>query len=204
MGEWRELARTVPGTLLRVAEGTIGLLGTLGSAHRKLGAFIRVVGSLQRGGGSGDAISWDDVREQPNAGAALDDARRELVRLRELHSMASVVFVLCGGRARLAPNPEADPRWQAWAGHRGETSGHGSRALQSLRAAASHVRASRDALLMARSLPRRSTDRAAWVAAAMNLWRRAIWATTEAMLAARRMRDAVTVELEDAWMVLNR
>jgi len=25
-----------------------------------------------------------------------------------------------------------------------------------------------------------------------------------AMLAARRMRDAVTVELEDAWMVLNR
>jgi len=38
----------------------------------------------------------------------------------------------------------------------------------------------------------------------MNLWHRAIWATTEAMLAARRMRDAVTVELEDAWMVLNR
>jgi len=31
-----------------------------------------------------------------------------------------------------------------------------------------------------------------------------IWATTEAMVAARRMRDAVTVELEDAWMVLNR
>ena len=58
--------------------------------------------------------------------------------------------------------------------------------------------------LMARSLPRRSPDRAAWVAAALNLWRRAIWATTEAMLAARRMRDAVTVELEDAWMVLNR
>jgi hypothetical protein len=39
---------------------------------------------------------------------------------------------------------------------------------------------------------------------ALNLWHRAIWATTEAMLAARRMRDAVTVELEDAWMVLNR
>ena len=111
-------------------------------------------------------------------------------------------FVLCGARTPLGP--EADPLWQAWVGHCGETSCHGSWALQSLRSAASHVRASRDALLMARSLPRRSTDRAAWVAAAMNLWRRAIWATTEAMLAARRMRDAVTVELEDAWMVLNR
>ena len=170
------------------------------SAHRKLAAFIRVVRSLQRGGG--DAINWGDVREQPNAGTVLDDARRELVRLRELHNMANVVFVLCGARTRLGP--EADPLWQASVGHCGETSGHSSRPLQSLRSAASHVRASRDALLMARSLPRRSTDRAAWVAAALNLWRRAIWATTEAMLAARRMRDAVTVELEDAWMVLNR
>ncbi|RLN24189.1 hypothetical protein C2845_PM07G01100 [Panicum miliaceum] len=116
--------------------------------------------------------------------------------------MASVVFVLCGARARLGH--EADPLWQTWTGHCGETSGHGSRALQSLRSAASHVRASRDALLMARSLPRLSPDRAAWVSAALNFWRRAIWATTEAMGAARRMRDAVTVELEDAWMVLNR
>ena len=167
-------------------------LGTLESAHRKLAPFIRVVRSLQRGGG--DAINWGDVREQPNAGTVLDDARRELVRFRELHSMANVVFVLCGALTPLGPE----------VGHCGETSCHGSWALQSLRSAASHVRASRDALLMARSLPRRSTDRAAWVAAAMNLWRRAIWATTEAMLAARRMRDAVTVELEDAWMVLNR
>ncbi|RLN22444.1 hypothetical protein C2845_PM07G01090 [Panicum miliaceum] len=61
MEEWRELARTVPGTLLRVAEGTIGLLGTLDSAHRKLAAFIRVVRSLQRG--DGDAINRDGVRE---------------------------------------------------------------------------------------------------------------------------------------------
>ena len=91
MGDWRELARTVPGTLLRVAEGTIGLLGTLGSAHRKLGAFIRVGRSLQRGGGN--AINLGDVREQPNAGTVLDDARRELVRFRELHSMANVVIV---------------------------------------------------------------------------------------------------------------
>ena len=115
-------------------------------------------------------------------------------------STAWPAWFLCG--ARLVP--EADPLGKSWAGHCGETSGHGSRPLQSLRSAASHVRASRDALLMARSLPRRSTDRAAWVAAAMNLWHRAIWATTEAMLAARRMRDAVTVELEDAWVVLNR
>ncbi|OEL12724.1 hypothetical protein BAE44_0026259 [Dichanthelium oligosanthes] len=203
--EWRELGRTtVPDTLLRVAKGTVELLGTVDSAQRKLSAFIHVVLSLQRG--DADAINWDDVREQPNAGTMLDDAHGELVRLRELHHMASQVFVLYGTRLQM-PGLDVDsgPLWQTWQGHSGETFGHALRALQSLRSAASHVRASRDALLMARSLLRLSPDDwAAWVSAALNLWRRATWEATKAMVSARRMRDAVTVELEDVWRVLNR
>ncbi|CAL4958270.1 unnamed protein product [Urochloa decumbens] len=179
MEEWRELARTVPGTLLRVAEGTIGMLGTLDSAQQALAALIRLALSLLRGDAAAIAINRDEVREQPDARATLDDARRALVRLRELHDTT-------------------------WARHHGETSRHGSRALESLRSAASHFLASKDALLMVRSLARQSPEWMAWVSAALNLLRRAVWAATKARLAARRMRDAVAVELEDASRVLNR
>ncbi|CAL4951715.1 unnamed protein product [Urochloa decumbens] len=201
MEEWRELARTVPGTLLRVAEGTIELLGTLDSAHRALAALIRVALSLLRGDADAVAVNRGEVREHPDARAMLDDARRALVRLRELHDMASQVFHLCA--TRLAPEA-ADALWKTWSRHSGETSRHGSRALESLRSAASHARASRDALLMVRSLPRHSPEWTAWVLASMNLLRRAVWAATKARLAARRMRDAVAVELEDASKVINR
>ncbi|CAL4951636.1 unnamed protein product [Urochloa decumbens] len=203
MEEWRELARTVPGTLLRVAEGTIGLLGTLDSAHQALAALIRLALSLLRGDAAAVAINRDEVREQPDARATLDDARRALVRLRELHDTASQVFLLCGTRLA-AEADDPDPLWKTWARHHGETSRHGSRALESLRSAASHFRASKDALLMVRSLPRQSPEWMAWVSAALNLLRRAVWAVTKARLAARRMRDAVAVELEDASRVLNR
>ncbi|CAL4977921.1 unnamed protein product [Urochloa decumbens] len=202
MEEWRELARTVPGTLLRVAEGTIGLLGTLDSAHQALATLIRLALNLLRGDAAAVAINRDDVRDQPDARATLDDARRALVRLRELHDTASQVFLLCGTRLATEANPDA--LWKTWARHHGETSRHGSRALESLRSAASHVRASKDALLMVRSLPRQSPDWVAWVSAALNLLRRAVWAATKARLAARRMRDAVAVELEDASRIVNR
>ncbi|KAF8704934.1 hypothetical protein HU200_031178 [Digitaria exilis] len=199
MEEWRELARTVPDTLLRVAKGTIGVLGAVDSAHQQLAAIVHVVRSLRRSDGLG-AINWDDARHYPEAIPTLDDARRELVRILELYSVAKQVFVLYG----TCLGAEVHPLWQTWAGHGGETFGHGFRALRSLRSAASHARASRDALLMALSCPPRSPDWRDWISAALNLWRRAIWAGTKASVAARRMRDAVTVELEEAWIVLHR
>ncbi|CAO2161092.1 unnamed protein product [Urochloa humidicola] len=176
MEEWRELARTVPGTLLRVAEDTINLLGTLDSAHQALAAFIRLALSLLRGDADAVAISREEVREQPNAHATLNDARRALDRLRELHHMACQVFLLCTTRL----TREADALWKTWARHSGEASRHGCRALESLRSATSHFRASKDALLMVRSLPRHSPEWTAWVSAALNLFRRAIWAATKA------------------------
>ncbi|CAO2185700.1 unnamed protein product [Urochloa humidicola] len=200
MEEWRELALPVTGTLLRVAEGTIDLLGTLDSAHRALAAFIRLALGLLRGDADAVAISRDDVQEQPDARATLDDAHRALVRLRELHDFNSQVFLLCATRLTREP----DALWKTWARHSGETYHHGCRALESLRSATSHFRASKDALLMVRSLPRQSPERTAWVSAALNLFRRAIWAATKARLAALRMRNAVAVELEDAWRILNR
>jgi hypothetical protein len=52
---------------------------------------------------------------------------------------------------------------------------------------------------MVRSFPRLSPEPewTAWVSTALNLFQRALVATIKTRLAARRMRDAVTVELEE-------
>jgi hypothetical protein len=200
MEEWTALARTGPDTLLRVAEGTIGLLGALDSAHRNVAARINLLLSMQRGDVAAVSRGRDDVREQPDARTVLDDARRELVRLRELHHMASQVFILYATRL----GPEVGQQSQTWAGNHDKTVGHGSWALQSLRSAASHVEAGKDALLMARPFPLLSPEWTAWVSTAVYLFRSAIVEAIKVRHAARRMRDAVTVELEEALVILNR
>ncbi|OEL33148.1 hypothetical protein BAE44_0005833 [Dichanthelium oligosanthes] len=115
--EWRKLGRTtVPDTFLCIAKGIDELLGTVDFANQVVSTFIHVLLSIQRV--DGDAINWDDVREQPNAGTMLDDARSEFVRLRELHHMASQVFVLYGTRLELQGlDIDSDPLWQTWQGH---------------------------------------------------------------------------------------
>ncbi|PVH39329.1 hypothetical protein PAHAL_5G480300 [Panicum hallii] len=191
--DWRDLAGTVPGTLMLVADGATGLLETVRTAHRKLSACARVLRILETGG----AIDADDLQEAPSARASLDDARSGLVRLRELHGRASHALDLYDALLGL----EDEPRWQRWERHSGETSRHACHALQSLRSATSHLLASRNALLVARSFPHLSAGWTAWVSAALNLLRLAMWASAMAMFATRQMLDAVKVELEDAWMV---
>jgi hypothetical protein len=172
----------------------------LDSAHRNVAARINLLLSMQRGDVAAVSRGRDDVREQPDARTVLDDARRELVRLRELHHMASQVFILYATRL----GPEVGQQSQTWAGNHDKTVGHGSWALQSLRSAASHVQAGKDALLMARSFPLLSPEWTAWVSTAVYLFRSAIVEAIKARHAARRMRDAVTVELEEALVILNR
>ena len=187
MEDWRDLAGTVPGTLMLVADGATGLLETVRTAHRKLAACARVLRILEMGG----AINADDLQEAPSARASLDDARREL------HGRASHAFDLYDVLLGL----EDEPRWQRWERHSGETSRHACHVLQGLRSATSHLLAGRNALLVARSFPHLSADWTAWVSAALNLLRLAMWASAMAMFATRQILDAVKVELEDAWMV---
>jgi len=187
MEDWRDLAGTVPGTLMLVADGATGLLETVRTAHRKLAACARVLRILEMGG----AINAADLQEAPSARASLDDARREL------HGRASHAFDLYDVLLGL----EDEPRWQRWERHSGETSRHACHALQGLRSATSHLLAGRNALLVARSFPHLSADWTAWVSAALNLLRLAMWASAMAMFATRQILDAVKVELEDAWMV---
>ena len=187
MEDWRDLAGTVPGTLMLVADGATGLLETVRTAHRKLAACARVLRILEMGG----AINAADLQEAPSARASLDEARREL------HGRASHAFDLYDVLLGL----EDEPRWQRWERHSGETSRHACHALQGLRSATSHLLAGRNALLVARSFPHLSADWTAWVSAALNLLRLAMWASAMEMFATRQMLDAVKVELEDAWMV---
>lgn len=200
MEEWRALALTVPASLLQVAGSTrVGLLRTIDSAQGKLAACIFVLRTLRMG----IAINANDVQVAPLRGVRartiLDNARRELVGVRELHDMAVHVFVLYGTRLGL----HNDPLWQRWEDRSADAFNHASEALQRLRSADSHARASRDAVRMAQSFPDLSPGQNAWLSAALNLSRRAIRAATMATVAARRMRRAVAQEFFDALMVLN-
>ncbi|KAG2586898.1 hypothetical protein PVAP13_5NG086900 [Panicum virgatum] len=185
--DWRDLAGTLPGTIMLVADGATGLLETVHTAHRKLAACARVLRILEMGG----AINADDLQEAPSARASLDEARREL------HGRASHAFDLYDVLLGLGD----EPRWQSWERHSGETSRHACLALQGLRSATSYLLAGRNALLVAQSFPHLSADWTAWVSLALNLLRLAMWASAMAMFATRQKLDAVKVELEDAWMV---
>ncbi|XP_062196696.1 uncharacterized protein LOC133899678 [Phragmites australis] len=203
MEEWRKLAEAVPGTLLIVAQDTTtGLLSTVESTHRKLAACVHVVGMYRTGARRNDI---GDATDAPLAGgfpsADLDGALRELARLGALHAWAGHVFVLYG--ARFGLQGVGDPLWQSWQQHRADTLGHAADALRRLRAAASHSRATEDAIRVARSFPRGSPDWNAWMSASLQLAPHAIVGTAMAFLALRRMRDAVAREFYDAWRALN-
>ena len=144
MEDWRDLAGTVPGTLMLVADGATGLLETVRTAHRKLAACARVLRILEMGG----AINADDLQEAPSARASLDDARRELARLLELHGRARRAFDLYDVLLGLGD----EPRWRRWERHSGETSRHARHALRGLRSATTH-------LLGARHLSKLATTR---------------------------------------------
>ena len=129
--DWRDLAGTVPGTLMLVADGATGLLETVRTAHRKLAACARVLRILEMGG----AINAADLQEAPSARASLDDARRELARLLELHGRARRAFDLYDVLLGLGD----EPRWRRWERHSGETSRHACHALQGLPSALRHL-----------------------------------------------------------------
>ncbi|OEL33146.1 hypothetical protein BAE44_0005834 [Dichanthelium oligosanthes] len=176
-----------------VADGATGLIETVRTPDRKLAACVHVLRTLEKGGAS----TADDVQEAPSARAFLDDARRELVRLRELHGTASHVFDLYHVLLGL----EDEPWWQHWERHSRDTSRYACYALRGVRSATSYLMASRRALVMPRSFPHPSADWTAWMSEARSLLRLAMLASAMAMLASREMRDAVKEEVDDAWMV---
>lgn len=195
MEHWRELARTVPGTLVLVIDSiTTGLLSLFDRAHGKLQQVINMVLSLRRG---------LTVHLRPSAEQCpsedLEEACRELDRLGTLHTAAGHLFVLCCAYLSLW----GCPLWQTWEGRRTAAIDHAAEARRWLRSAAAHARAASAADRMADSFRRPSPGWDAWVLASLKHARCTIWMEMMAQSEVRRMRHAVILEFFDAWMILN-
>ena len=209
MERWRELAETVPGTLLTVALDTHGgLLGTVGSGHTTLGAVAGTLRVLPEGAPPGDirgATAGLFGGAPPSS--ALEGALRELARLDVLHAGAGQAFNLYARRHALARATGGDRKalellYQSW--QEDSLSDAVLRAWDArrkLRAAAAEARAAEDACCVLRSFPHGAPDD--WTSAA---WRLALHAAVSAALAfhaLRRMLDAVALEIHDVWRMLS-
>lgn len=205
MEEWRNLARTVPATWLFVSNQT-SVAGriprTIDQATHKLGAGIFLM-QMRQWGFELNENHWLLGRPPAwySAAAILDDARRDLLYLRTLHTSAGHVFLL---HRMIRGIHQDDPVLLGWEAHRADAVRHAALALQRLRSAASHARARRHAFLVADAFPRLSPDWTDWLKAAVELARFAVRDAIVALHDARRMSRAVTLEFFDAWMVLNR
>ncbi|KAG2586896.1 hypothetical protein PVAP13_5NG091467 [Panicum virgatum] len=197
MEEWRELARSVPGTLLLVVDGT--------TTRRLLASFDRTHGRLQRVVNLAVCLRSGDTdlgrpSAEPCPSVNVEETRRELDRLTALHGAAGRVFIICA----MFLGHRADPLWESWEVHRAAALDHAAEAQHLLRSVATHARAARAADRMADSFDRPSPAWDAWVAASLSHARRTIWVEMRALAAVCRMCDAVALEFFDAWMILNR
>ena len=183
MEEWRELARSVPGTLLLVVDGT--------TARRLLASFDRTHGRLQRVVNLAVCLrSGDTDHGRPSAepcpSVNVEETRCELDRLTALHGAAGRVFIICA----MFLGHRADPLWESWEVHRAAALDHAAEAQHLLRSAATHARAARAADRMADSFDRPSPAWDAWVAASLSHARRTIWMEMRALASVCRMCDA--------------
>ncbi|KAG2586881.1 hypothetical protein PVAP13_5NG086500 [Panicum virgatum] len=186
---WRQLARTAPGTLLRVATSEWeGVSKCLKSTHRRLRGYI--VADMLRATDAGN-------RPPTPRGRTVDASHRKVKRLVALHDAAGHVLALCatrlglrqlrgggGGGGGATPTPGRDG------------------ALRGLRSALTDLTATVRILHVFSEKPPGFRARAAWASEADRLVRRATDEVVAARHALQRMRRAVVLEFFDAWAVL--
>jgi hypothetical protein len=212
MERWRELAETVPGTLLSVALDTGGgLLGTVCSAHTTLDAVARTLRRmLLEGAPPGDirdATAGLFCGASPSS--VLEGALVELARLDVLHAGAGQAYNLYARRYALVRATGGDREalellYQRWQDHLRGAVLYARDARRKLRAAAAEARAAENACCVLRSFPHGAPDdwTLAWTSAA---WRLALHAAVRAGLAffaLLRMHNAVALEFHDACRML--
>lgn len=197
MENWRELARSVPRTLMLVVDGatTELLISLIDRAHGRLQQVINMVLDLRRG-----LTVHPRPSDEQCPGEDLDEACDELGRLCTLHTAAGQLFVLCGSYLGLWSSPL---RQRAWEDRRTAVASHAAVARRWLRSAAEHARAACASDRMAGSFLRRSPGWEAWVLGSLKHARCSIWMEMMARAEVRRMRHAVILEFFDVWMILN-
>ncbi|CAO2187672.1 unnamed protein product [Urochloa humidicola] len=199
MEEWRALAETVPGNLNAVAlaaSGAGGLLASVDSAHTALGGAVRTLRTIPPGpadGALGGAFA--------SALAALEGAHRELVRLDAIRVGDGYAFELYTRRA--FESPEDAVPFKRWLGHISYATAGAKDAARRLLDAASEARAAESLLRKSRTFPNGSLRWVAWRDAARRLAIQAADNAELALVALRRMRDAVVLQSFHTEMMLN-
>ncbi|TKW13534.1 hypothetical protein SEVIR_5G107900v4 [Setaria viridis] len=196
---WRQLARTAPGTLLRVATSEWeGVRKCLKSTHRRVHGY-NVADMLQKRD-AGNRL------RRPH-GRTLGASLRKVKRLIALHDAAGHVLALCAARLGLRPHhggdAQAAARWRAWEESRDAAARHAAGALRGLLSALKDLTATAHILHVVSGRPPKHRARAAWASEADRLVRRATDEAAAARDAVLRMRRAVVLEFFDAWAVLS-
>ncbi|TVU21738.1 hypothetical protein EJB05_31395, partial [Eragrostis curvula] len=199
---WRELARTVPGTLLRVATSESAFTD-VGSTAVKLRGYTVADLLKDRAAAAGDG----NGRSRLPPSKLADSSLRELERLAAQHDAAGHVFAHCAAHFGLTmeqgndDGDGAEARWKAWGEHRAEAARHSAEALRRLRSAMANLdAAARVTCVVSGGL---AESPLAWALEAERLLRQAGREATVALKAVPRMQDAVVLEFFDAWMLLS-
>lgn len=196
MEKWMEMAEMVADQTLIHVNNTAAVVQAIDVAHSK---FAVCADALRRTR-LGLPIGVHDVFPV-GVGIAffLMIAVREITRLVALHAGVGHAFAICAEHVGLRGNAR---RWQSWESHRADVAAHADMTLRRLRSAASHNTASRDVMLVYRSIPRGSPLSIAWLSAAEQHVRRAADEVSMARDAVERLRSAVVLEYSDAWILL--
>ncbi|KAK3123415.1 hypothetical protein QOZ80_8AG0630460 [Eleusine coracana subsp. coracana] len=206
MEEWRNLAKTVPGTLFNVGVDIEGLLVAVTITRSKLNALAMVLE-----GRRAEEAPRGDIGDNLSTllGGAflslpfkdLDRAISELARLNALHARAGHAFFFYGGHVGLEGSDD-NAAWLGWQQRHADALRHTQAALRRLRAAAWQARAAEDAIRSARSCSRGAPRWDAWMEAAIQLAIHAQFIVAMVFYRLLFMREEIAQEFHDASTVV--
>ncbi|KAL5227730.1 hypothetical protein ABZP36_015995 [Zizania latifolia] len=197
---WRDLALTVPGTLMLVAT-RMEAFNLIEVAQSKLDERAKLIRRIRQGARLETAVEnfADPVPEGVLPSDVLEDARRAISHSAALHASIGHIFVsYC---KFLGINDE--PPCESWNGHYHEVIEITDEALDRVSDTASQAEAVKDIVVIVGSLPD-SPLREHWALAGEQLMNLAANNATMALIELRQMRHTVSLEFFDAWTILRR
>ncbi|KAK3160396.1 hypothetical protein QOZ80_1BG0058940 [Eleusine coracana subsp. coracana] len=192
---WRDLAREVPGVLLRLAGSeSEAILLCLESTDERLRSHT--VAELLE---TCRAARLGNIAPPPR-GRSIDTSHREVERLATLHDAAGRLFAYCAARLGLitAGGDGVHAETRAWLGRRAEAARIAAEAQRRLRYASAYFVAAFRFLFLLSGWPSGSPLRVPWAYGVVELLRKAV----REAAAVRRMRHAVLLEFFHARRVL--
>ncbi|KAG8053413.1 hypothetical protein GUJ93_ZPchr0001g30052 [Zizania palustris] len=199
---WRDLALTVPGTLMLVST-RMEAFNLIEAARTKLDERAKLIRMIRYGARLETAVEHfaDPVPEGVLPSDVIEDARRAISHNAALHASIGHIFV---SYCKFLGINDDEPACERWKSHFHEAVAITDEALDSVNDTASQAEAVKDIADIVGSLPVGCPLREHWALAGEQLMNLAANNATMALVELRRMRHAVSLEFFDAWVLLNR